>query len=80
MKTLQVRISDELRSNADQVLEDIGLDMPTAIRLYLNRIVQTRSIPFPLEAPDISIEEVPVDSSSQSKMDAAAQAWRKRKQ
>ena len=57
MKTLQVRISDDLRSNADAVLEDIGLDMPTAIRLYLNKIVQTRSIPFTLEADGVTIED-----------------------
>ena len=28
MKTLQVRVPDDLRTNADAVLEDIGLDMP----------------------------------------------------
>ncbi|WP_309399970.1 type II toxin-antitoxin system RelB/DinJ family antitoxin [Cerasicoccus maritimus] len=80
MKTLQVRVPDELRSNADQVLEDIGLDMPTAIRLYLNKIVQTRSIPFSLEAPDVILKEVEVDQPTQRKMDAVAKVWRKRKQ
>ncbi len=79
MKTLQVRVPDELRSNADQVLEDIGLDMPTAIRLYLNKIVQTRSIPFSLEASDVILKEVEVDRPTQRKMDAVAQAWRKHK-
>ena len=39
MKTLQIRAPDELRSNADAVLEGIVLDMPSAIRLYLNKIV-----------------------------------------
>lgn len=79
MKTLQIRISDDLRSNADAVLEDIGLDMPTAIRLYLNKIVQTRSIPFTLEAGSITVEEVKADAVTQKKMDAIAKAWRKTK-
>ena len=80
MKTLQVRISDDLRSDADVVLSEIGLDMPTAIRLYLNKIVQTRSIPFSLEAPNsVVIEEVSVDANTQKKMDSVMSAWRKAK-
>ena len=79
MKTLQVRVSDDLRTNADAVLEDIGLDMPTAIRLYLNKIVQTRSIPFALEAGGVATEELEVDAATQKKMDAVADSWRKTK-
>ena len=79
MKTLQVRVSDDLRTNADAVLEDIGLDMPTAIRLYLNKIVQTRSIPFTLEAGGVAVEEMEVDAATQKKMDAVADAWSKAK-
>jgi DNA-damage-inducible protein J len=80
MKTLQVRISDDLRLDADAVLNEIGLDMPTAIRLYLNKIVQTRSIPFSLEAPNgVFVEAIGVDASTQKKMDSVASAWRKAK-
>lgn len=79
MKTLQVRVSDDLRTNADAVLEDIGLDMPTAIRLYLNKIVQTKSIPFTLEAGGAVVEELEVDAITQKKMDAVGNAWRKSK-
>mgnify|MGYP005844622799 CR=1 FL=1 len=78
MKTLQVRLSDDLRTDADIVLNEIGLDMPTAVRLYLNKIVQTRSIPFPLEASNhVSVEELSVDANTQKKMDSVADAWRK---
>ncbi|MDR1279653.1 MAG: hypothetical protein LBK99_02375 [Opitutaceae bacterium] len=38
MKMLQVRIPDRLRDDADSVLADIGLDLPTAVRLYLIKI------------------------------------------
>ena len=70
MKTLQVRIPEQLRADADSVLADIGLDLPTAVRLYLNKIVQTRSIPFSLEASSIHIEQIPVDVETQAQMDA----------
>ena len=78
MKTLQVRVSDDLRSDADVVLNEIGLYMPTAIRLYLKKIVQTRSIPFSLEAPNgVFVEEIGVDAGTQQNMDSVASAWRK---
>jgi DNA-damage-inducible protein J len=80
MKTLQIRVSDDLRSDADVVLNEIGLDMPTAIRLYLKKIVQTRSIPFSLEAPNgVFVEEIRVDANTQKKMDSLASTWRKTK-
>jgi antitoxin component of RelBE/YafQ-DinJ toxin-antitoxin module len=61
------------------VLEQIGMDMPTAVRIYLNKIVQTRSIPFTLEAHDVQIEPVEVDVGVQEEMDAVAKVWRQRK-
>lgn len=77
MKTLQVRIPDQLRNDADSVLSEIGLDIPTAVRLYLNRVVLTRSIPFPLEASFVRVEEVPVDAETQKEMDGIAAAWKR---
>jgi len=75
MKTLQVRIPDELRKAADSVLAEIGLDMPTAVRLYLNKVVQTRSIPFELVAPAVVVEELPVDDATRRKMNSIATEW-----
>lgn len=77
MKTLQVRVPDELRADADSVLVEIGLDMPTAIRLYLNKIVQTRSIPFDLRADGVVVEEVDVDAATQAKMNAVGEQLRR---
>jgi DNA-damage-inducible protein J len=79
MKTLQIRLTDDMREQADSVLEDMGLDMPTAIRLYLKKIIQTRSIPFPLGAAGVVVEPIKVDDAVQRKMDGVALAWRKRK-
>lgn len=44
-KTLQIRVEDTLRLEADAVLSEIGLDVPSAVRLFLTKVVQTRSIP-----------------------------------
>ena len=80
MKTLQVRLPNELREEADHVLEEIGMDMSTAIRVYLKKIVQSRSIPFALEAPGSgTMAEMGVDSETQTKMDGIARSWDKAK-
>jgi len=46
---IQVRIDPVLKSQAEQLFSDIGLDMPTAIRLFLKQSVINNGIPFPLE-------------------------------
>lgn len=79
MKNLQVRLPEGLREEADRVLSEIGLDTSTAIRIYLRKVVQTRSIPFSLEAPQDNAQVVSVDEDTQMKMDAVTSAWRKRK-
>jgi len=53
--------------------------MPTAIRLYLGKIIQTRSIPFPLGTAGVVVDSVKVDDAVQRKMDRVASASRKRK-
>ncbi len=77
-KTLQIRIEEDLRSEADGVLREIGLDVPSAVRLFLTKVVQTRSIPFELTASPRVIE-VDVDAATQAKMDDIGALWRKRK-
>lgn len=75
MKTLTLRVPDDLLDESNEVLEQIGLDMPTAFRLFLTQVAATRSIPFVLRARDVSWEPVPVDAASQREMDAVATLW-----
>ncbi len=77
-KTLQIRVEDDLRSKADAVLSDIGLDVPSAVRLFLTKVVQTRSIPFELTA-SAGVVEVGVDVETQAKMDEIGALWSKKK-
>jgi DNA-damage-inducible protein J len=76
--TLQVRLPRALRDSASSALEEMGLDLPTAVRLYLTRVAKTRRIPFPLEAEPIA-EVVEVDRATQLRMDRIAKSWKKTK-
>jgi len=46
---IQVRVDKSLKVEAEQLFADIGLDMPTAIRLFLKQAVINNGIPFPVE-------------------------------
>ncbi len=78
-KTLQVRIEEDLRTEADEVLHEIGLDVPSAVRLFLTKVVQTRSIPFELKAPGFRVVELAVDPTTQARMDEIGSLWAKKK-
>ena len=47
---LQIRVDEELKNNANMVLEDIGLDLSTAIRMFLNRTVSANGLPFEINS------------------------------
>ena len=54
MKTVNVtlRIDAELKEQADELFEDIGLSLNAACRMFLKRAVQEQRIPFELSRPD----------------------------
>lgn len=45
---VQVRMDESLRADATSVAEQLGLDLPTAIRVFLKKMVAERAVPFPL--------------------------------
>lgn len=60
------------------MLREIGMDMPSAVRLFLTKVVQTRSIPFDLTA-SARVVEVSVDATTQSKLDEIGALWSRKK-
>jgi DNA-damage-inducible protein J len=49
---INVRTDSELKAKAQSILESVGLDMSTAINIYLNQIVYKRGIPFEITSPN----------------------------
>ena len=43
---LQIRIDDDLKNNAAEVFDSIGLDLSTAIRMFLNKSILLNGLPF----------------------------------
>ena len=46
---IQVRVDENLKNDASEVLTDLGLDLSSAIRLFLKQVVVTNGIPFNLK-------------------------------
>lgn len=43
---LQVRIDENLRSQAAEIYEELGIDLQTAVRIFLKRSVMENGLPF----------------------------------
>jgi DNA-damage-inducible protein J len=45
-QTLNVRIDKKTKAQAQKIVAKMGLDLSSAIKLFLTKIVMTKSIPF----------------------------------
>ncbi len=48
---LQVRVDDSLKNEAATVFEHLGIDLSTAVRMFLKRAVMDNGIPFRMTLP-----------------------------
>ena len=46
MAIIQLRVDDELKQEATNIYEKLGIDLSTAIRMFLKRSVMDNGIPF----------------------------------
>ena len=50
---INIRTDSELKAKAQLILSDLGLDMSTAINIFLKQVVYNQAIPFTLSKPAI---------------------------
>ena len=55
--TIHIRVDDETKAKAVRVLEAMGLDVSTAVRIYLVRIAAEQRLPFELRVPNAVTQE-----------------------
>lgn len=44
--TVQVRIDTKTKNEAQAVLERLGLDISSGVKVFLRQVIETRSLPF----------------------------------
>lgn len=47
---VQIRMDSELRDSAVETFEALGLDLPTAIRIFLKKSIAVQGLPFEVRA------------------------------
>lgn len=52
MPTINIRVEEKLKKESEQVFEELGLNMTSAMTIFLKAVVRTNSIPFSLEIPN----------------------------
>ncbi|MCL4102769.1 DNA-damage-inducible protein J [Fibrobacter sp. UWH9] len=49
---IQTRVETSLKKEAEEFFQSVGLDMTTAIRLFLNQVLIQKKIPFEIESKE----------------------------
>ncbi|MDR3121466.1 MAG: type II toxin-antitoxin system RelB/DinJ family antitoxin [Clostridiales bacterium] len=62
---VQARIDSTLKQNAEALFADLGLDIPTAIRLFLTQCVKREGLPFEVARPHSASKSAPNDRLAQ---------------
>lgn len=50
MANLQVKLDDSLRDDAQYVASQLGIDLPSAVRMFLVQMVRQNGLPFQASA------------------------------
>ncbi len=70
MTTIQIRIDEKTKKSAKKVLDRIGMDMSSAVKVYLTQIILTQGIPFQILTENgmtIAQEKAIVKASEEAK-------------
>ena len=51
---IQIRVDDQLKKEVTDIYEQLGLDLPTAIRMFLKKSIVAKGLPF-----DATLQGVP---------------------
>ena len=54
--TLNIRIEPELKKEADETLNELGMNTAEAVTIFLKQVVLTDSIPFIIKKPRLNKE------------------------
>lgn len=70
--TLNLRVNPQVKREAEEILQHLGLSMSSAMEIYLRQIILTGGIPFNIVLPDIP-KTVNADKMSDSELERKLQ-------
>jgi DNA-damage-inducible protein J len=68
MATINIRIDDDTKRNAERILKELGISASSAITMFYKQIILQRGLPFEVKMPAVR----PLDTSAltDAQMDA----------
>jgi len=67
---MNIRMDSEIKTQAQQIFSQFGLDMTTAINMFLRQVIRQRGIPFNLQL------ETDIRTEAEMKADVATRRTR----
>lgn len=58
MAVLQVRVEDDLKNQSAEILDALGIDLSTAVRMFLKKVVLERGIPFDTRIDETTLKGI----------------------
>jgi DNA-damage-inducible protein J len=52
MTTINIRVDEKLKKQAEEIFDEIGLGMTSALTIFLKAVVRNNGIPFSLRIPN----------------------------
>lgn len=53
-----IKVDETLKKDAQELFAELGMNLTTAVNVFLRQAVRCRAIPFPIRADDIPNEEI----------------------
>ena len=75
---LQTRVDTKTKQEAENLFESLGLDIPTAIRLFLRQSINQQRIPFDIVPPQYNFTEetlVAIDEARRISKDPTVKSY-----
>ncbi len=51
-EVLSIRVEKEVKKEVEKILNELGLNLSTAVNIFLKAVLRERGIPFPLKVED----------------------------
>ncbi len=68
---INIRTTEDVKKNAGIILTGLGLNMSSAVNLFLKQVINHRGIPFDLRMPDKETLQAMDDIENRRNLDSA---------
>lgn len=61
MANVQIRVDEDMKKQSEEILNDLGLNMSTAVKMFLSQVIIEQGIPFQVKRKsrlEIGVEQI----------------------